>query len=202
VPKVSPSYLEARRQDIIAAASTVFCRKGLQAATMAEIAEEAGITAGAIYRYFHSKDELAFGCLSESAREVTDQWLTTPPHTASPLADFEALAQSTYGLLNDPLHRSETILSLESILNIAREGDPEAMALAAAEQRRIAGGIAAWIATAQQAGELAPDIDPQPLARALLAGYWGARIARLVDPEADTDAQLAEIAKLLRHSAR
>ena len=48
VAKVSDAHLEARRQSIVLAACRIFSRKGVESATMAEIAAEAGISPGAI----------------------------------------------------------------------------------------------------------------------------------------------------------
>jgi AcrR family transcriptional regulator len=46
------------RERIIQAALTVFAEKGLHGATVVEIAKSAGITGGAMYRYFDSKEEI------------------------------------------------------------------------------------------------------------------------------------------------
>ncbi|MBO0865675.1 MAG: helix-turn-helix transcriptional regulator, partial [Mycobacterium sp.] len=42
----------------MAAAKTVFARKGFHATTIADIAKEAGLAYGSIYWYFDSKDDL------------------------------------------------------------------------------------------------------------------------------------------------
>jgi TetR/AcrR family acrAB operon transcriptional repressor len=49
---------EATKEDILKAAKDVFSRKGYTAATLADIAEQAGITKGAIYWHFDNKSEL------------------------------------------------------------------------------------------------------------------------------------------------
>ncbi len=46
------------REKIIQAALEVFADKGLHGATVVEIAKAAGITGGALYRYFDSKEEI------------------------------------------------------------------------------------------------------------------------------------------------
>src|SRR5689334_18685391 len=100
--KVSEAHLEARRQSILDAAAAVFSRKGLEAATMAEIATEAGISPGAIYRYFANKEDLARGCMSESSSAVEEQWKHQPDAAADPMREFNALSLATFGKLNDP----------------------------------------------------------------------------------------------------
>ena len=49
---------ENRRQEIIDAAERIFFAKGLDTATMDEIAEEAELSKGTLYLYFKSKEEL------------------------------------------------------------------------------------------------------------------------------------------------
>ncbi len=63
----SKSRIERRkhrnRQALIEAGYAVMAQKGIDAATMAEIAELADVGAGTMYNYFESKDELAVAVL-------------------------------------------------------------------------------------------------------------------------------------------
>ncbi|WP_251152174.1 TetR/AcrR family transcriptional regulator [Cellulosimicrobium sp. Marseille-Q4280] len=58
MPRVTEEYRAARRDEIVDAALRVFRRKGFQAASMADIIAESGLSAGAIYGYFASKSEI------------------------------------------------------------------------------------------------------------------------------------------------
>lgn len=49
---------EMRRQQILVAAKRIFSQKGYEKATMEDIAREAELSAGTLYLYFKSKDEL------------------------------------------------------------------------------------------------------------------------------------------------
>ena len=49
---------EARREEILAAAETVFFEKGLTGSTVDDIAAEAELSKGTIYLYFRSKEDL------------------------------------------------------------------------------------------------------------------------------------------------
>ncbi|MBT9384001.1 TetR/AcrR family transcriptional regulator [Pseudooceanicola sp. CBS1P-1] len=65
----------ARRQKrnraaLIRAASDVMSEKGIDAATMLEIADRADMGAGTVYNYFRSKDELAVAVLEEIMQDL------------------------------------------------------------------------------------------------------------------------------------
>ena len=54
-----------KKQTIVSAALRVFARKGYRAASIQEIAEEAGVAKGSIYLHFKSKDELALAAVAD-----------------------------------------------------------------------------------------------------------------------------------------
>lgn len=57
-PKVSQRHKEARRAQILDVAARCFARKGYAATTIQEILQEAGVSAGGVYTYFQSKEEI------------------------------------------------------------------------------------------------------------------------------------------------
>lgn len=69
MPKVSDSHQEARRRQILDAAARCFARRGFAVTTVREIYEEAGLSAGSVYVYFRSKDEI----VEELVRELLGQ---------------------------------------------------------------------------------------------------------------------------------
>ncbi|MEU0507047.1 TetR/AcrR family transcriptional regulator [Nocardia sp. NPDC005998] len=58
MPPVTPEYLAKRRATILAAAAHCFATKGLHSTSMPDICTQAGMSAGGVYRYFASKEEL------------------------------------------------------------------------------------------------------------------------------------------------
>jgi AcrR family transcriptional regulator len=58
MPKVIPEYKEAAKTKIIEAARKVFTQKGYHDTTMDDIAKEIGVSKGALYSYFKSKEDL------------------------------------------------------------------------------------------------------------------------------------------------
>lgn len=68
MPKVTEEYRTARRAEIAQAALRCFARNGFAATSMADIIAESGLSAGAIYGHFTSKDEL----MELTASEILD----------------------------------------------------------------------------------------------------------------------------------
>jgi AcrR family transcriptional regulator len=64
-----PDLQQERREQILAAAQTIFAEHGFADAPMATIAKEAGVSKGTVYLYFASKDELIAALLDEFLAE-------------------------------------------------------------------------------------------------------------------------------------
>lgn len=60
MPKVSPDYVEARREQILAGARRCFARWGYEGATVPRLVEAIGLSHGAIFNYYPSKLDLFF----------------------------------------------------------------------------------------------------------------------------------------------
>jgi AcrR family transcriptional regulator len=61
---------QRNREALIQAASLVMTEKGVDGATMLEIAERADVGAGTVYNYFKSKDDLAIAVLEEMMHQL------------------------------------------------------------------------------------------------------------------------------------
>jgi AcrR family transcriptional regulator len=76
LPKVDQEHLDARRQQIVDAARDRFATHGFAHTSMADIVTESGLSTGAIYRYFGSKEEIIIA-VCEQASEAFPEALTT-----------------------------------------------------------------------------------------------------------------------------
>lgn len=61
---------EKRRNEILDAAARVFVRHGFHRASMRQICGEAKLSAGAVYNYFPSKDQIIEGLAPASRRRL------------------------------------------------------------------------------------------------------------------------------------
>jgi len=72
MPKVSQQHRDARREQILAAARRCFLRDGFHATSMQDLFAEAGLSSGAVYSYFASKDDVIAAIAEENIRGVTE----------------------------------------------------------------------------------------------------------------------------------
>jgi AcrR family transcriptional regulator len=70
MPKVSAEHMEARREKILAGARRSFIRDGFHATSMQDLIDETGVSAGGVYRYFSSKDEIILAIAHDNLKEV------------------------------------------------------------------------------------------------------------------------------------
>ena len=72
MPKVSQQHRDARRGQILAAARRCFLRDGFHSTSMQDLFAEAGLSSGAVYSYFTSKDDVIVAIAEENMRGVTE----------------------------------------------------------------------------------------------------------------------------------
>src|SRR5437867_13411210 len=101
MPKVTEAHLEARRQQIMDAAAACFCRNGCHHSTMHDICRQAELSAGAVYRYFSSKEEIIESMLRERQRSMAAIIDAARGH-GSTFEVFEELAEVFFSHLEDP----------------------------------------------------------------------------------------------------
>lgn len=70
MPKVSQQYRDARRDQILDAARRCFLRDGFHATSMQDLFAEAGLSSGAVYRYFASKEDVIIAIAEDNMRDV------------------------------------------------------------------------------------------------------------------------------------
>jgi AcrR family transcriptional regulator len=71
MPKVSQEHTDARRRQILEGAQRAFSQHGYDGATVAKIEEETGLSRGAIFNYFGSKQDLFVELAVDASRKYT-----------------------------------------------------------------------------------------------------------------------------------
>ena len=90
--------LESTKQGILEAAQRVFAQKGVESATLHDIAEEAGYTPSALYKYFASKEDILEAALGQMM-DLSFESLSSPQRDDETFrAYFERLALEQFRL--------------------------------------------------------------------------------------------------------
>ena len=199
--KVTQAHIDARTKDILDAGTRLFARKGVDDTTMQEIAAEAGLSAGAIYRYYPSKEELlraVCGGAVEQAREMFDQADTSTRSAVQALTD---IGRSAWNQFKSEGCREQLILSLETTLAAVRQ--PEELGAERGEMwSALIEMLESLVGQAQAAGELDAGVVARALAVTLLASHLGTGLLALqLRDGIDTDAVCDVISELLRRFA-
>ncbi|MGV0742114.1 TetR/AcrR family transcriptional regulator [Mycolicibacterium sp. XJ870] len=195
MPKVSQEHRTARREQIIDAMLRCVAREGFHKTTMATVVAESGLSAGAVYLYFKSKDDLIRAIAELVAGEGLSVVLdgaadeVPPPHQvlAAVLERVLALGEER----GVELHR----VALQAWAEAARA--PEIMAI---YRRQGSLGRAAWatyVERAIAAGHLPRDADPVRTAHTLIGLIPGFMVQRLVFEDLTPAAYAAGLADLM-----
>jgi AcrR family transcriptional regulator len=99
-PIVSEEYKEKKRQEILQSAHACFARKGFEASTVDEIVTHSGLSKGAIYNYFKSKDEIYLALMEGQTNESGTKFTKAIAERETALDKLNYLFEAY--LLNDP----------------------------------------------------------------------------------------------------
>ncbi len=85
---------ELRREEILAAAATVFAEHGYRATDVQQIADHAGVGKGTVYRHFPTKEELFLAALDASLRQLLERMTDVRTRHSDPLDQMYAAAHA------------------------------------------------------------------------------------------------------------
>ncbi len=178
MPKVRQAHLDARRQQIVDAARVRFASQGFAGTSMADVVTESGLSIGAIYRYFRSKDEIMIA-VCRQADDALPRSLT-PEAVAAFLSRLRALsAENGHARLTTQIYAEAAVSpalaivlqaqlaevreQIAALIRAHRPGlDPERAEQTAEGFIAVCNGYHSQLA-------VRGDVDPAPFTAALLA---------------------------------
>jgi AcrR family transcriptional regulator len=184
---------DRNRAELFAAARRVFLARGYHAATLEQIADEAGFSKGVVYSRFASKADMFLALLEDRIAERAGQNAAAARRLAGS-GDFGALLD----LAQQAEHAAPgwRLLVLEFRIHAAR--DPELNRRYAAVHARTVEGIARVLVTTSPGdGETLPS-PPRQLAELLLAIEAGIALEQAANPDALGGPDLPVLARLNR----
>ena len=166
----APRDPERTRERLLQAAFREVYRSGFQSAGLDAILSAAGVTKGALYHHFGSKEALGYAIVEEIiAPDNHGQWLRPLENCEDPI---DALIGTVQGLSVQP----EAVRGGCPLINLAQEMSP----LDAGFRQRLAtiirdwqDGVAAALQDGQKHGKVRRDLEPAQAAGLLIAMVEG-----------------------------
>lgn len=198
MPRVSDAHLAARRQQILDAARRCFLRDGFHNTSMQDVIAEAGLSVGAVYRYFPSKNDLITS-IAQSVIGGADAVFAELAAAEPPLPLVEALDRAlTYV---DAQSGEDGILPLAIQVWSESLRDPALATFVNATYSGFRDRFALLARRAREAGELPPDADPEAVGTALFGLVPGYLMQKVLTGRPDRRSYLAGVRTLLGQPA-
>jgi AcrR family transcriptional regulator len=180
MPKVTVEHLNARRAQIMDAARACFGRKGFARSTIQDICREAGLSPGAIYRYFNSKNDIVFA-IGDESREAVLGMIEEMKGRHTALEILDCIGERFFGLLAEPIADQGMLAHPELWAETLRNPEMREHTLHSMQAWRDA--LAALIEKGQGEGVFGREIDPEACAMVLIASFEGLQLQLARNPE-------------------
>jgi AcrR family transcriptional regulator len=190
MPKLKPEVQHARRERILDAAEQCFARAGFHRTTMHDICREAGVSPGALYVYFDSKEGLIAG-ISERDRAEFAERLDALANAPDFMRALREMGERYF--LEDPAkdHRMCIDIGLESTRN------PRIGEIFRRFDRYILESFEKLFQNMKDEGRIAPALDIPIVARAFIVLADGMFWRRAVDPAFDPTTVMPAVLQLI-----
>ena len=170
MPKISDQKRESRRQQILDAALACFSKDGFHQTGMADIVRRSGLSQGAVYLYFQSKDDIIEALAVDRHRHEAVLNSAGRQHQ-NPVEGIRALVRVYANWLADPAGEQRRRVGVHGWAEALRSRRVRAAVIEGIDVPRSI--LAALIERAQYQGLLRSDCRADALARSLIAVFQG-----------------------------
>lgn len=196
MPKVSDAHREQRRVQIRDAARVCFAANGFHQTSMDDVIRASGLSAGAVYQYVRSKDELVVEVAGDALTAIRHTLEALDPAEVDPLGAFTRVLH-TWPFVPGPDGVDVTRLAVHGWSEATR--NPTLNTLVAEGYRTFRARMGTLLAAWQDAGALPASLDVDAAAQALLSVVLGYVVQRAIfGPTVDPDDYTAALAGVLR----
>ena len=193
---------DTRPQELLDAALAVFAERGYRNTRIDDVAEAAGVTKGAVYHYFETKEELLLRAIEHYHERAFGEIGDMLRDAGGPVsARIRLMMRKAFGVTSPGGQRMTLALILQSV----RHDLPEA------HRRWLRGGpikgwqlLASLIEEGKSAGEFRADVDAEVAARVIISGLITQMVWQPLAPEVpellvDEDRLIDSAVELLLH---
>ncbi len=191
MPRISSDKLAERRARILDAAEACFARSGFHRTTMQDICREAGVSAGAVYVYFDSKEALIEGIVARDRVEAAEA-MGMLAEAEDFLVALEAVLHAC--VLARPAHKAALFIE---IIGEAHRNPRVAASLGQCDSQ-LRSLLRSLIERARADGRIPDGLPAERLALMMAILADGLFVRRSLDPGFDGAAMVPMIMKTMR----
>ena len=192
VPRVSEEHLTARREQILAAARVCFLSKGLHNTSMQDLIQEAGLSVGAVYRYFKSKNEIIAAIATGIVGGIRQHFDEVAARRLPLVESFDLMLD---GVDNQLLPGGYLPIALQVWAEATL--DPAIGVIVKERYEALRTSVQTLVEHSVESGELPPETDAPAVAAALYGLIPGYALQRMLTGGPDKDSYVAGLRTLL-----
>jgi AcrR family transcriptional regulator len=177
MPKVSTAHRSERRDQILDAAVRCFAATGFHATGMADVVRESGLSAGSVYRYYRSKDDLIGSIIERLLERLQADLTDVSARVETVPAMLEraiSIAEQTFGGERGDYARLLPQVWTEALRN------PLVATRVRGAYARIFDRLEEFVVRLKASDALPDELDPRGAAHVLLAILQGYMLQRLI----------------------
>ena len=194
MPKISQAKRDARQQQILDAALACFSENGFHQTGMADIVRRSGLSHGAVYLYFQSKDDLIEALAVDRHRQEA-LLNAVAAYADDPVEGLRALVRGYAQALTDPGGEPMRRVGVNGWAEALRNERVRASVIEGIDVPRSV--IVALIERAQSEGLLSRDLSADAIAQTLIATFQGFLLQAVWKQPIDVDACITVIDRML-----
>ncbi|WP_191089799.1 TetR/AcrR family transcriptional regulator [Nesterenkonia ebinurensis] len=179
MPRVTEQHRAARKEQILDATMRCVAREGFHKTSMAQIIEESGLSAGAVYVYFRSKRDI-IAAIAERAISTIQPMVDSPPQLADPPSPSEIIEMITTAVVEHAQSLEVDVTRVAVAIWGEALRDESIREIAVEVFGRIRTVLAASIQAQKDRGTLAPSTDVNNAAKTLFSLMPGFILQRLI----------------------
>jgi AcrR family transcriptional regulator len=187
MPKVSEAHIEARRQQILEAANACFSRQGFHQTSVQDICREAGLSPGAFYRYFPSKDHIIAATCLACQQGIIALIDYAKSQGGSSLQTLDFIMDHGLQMLSGESFVEVSMMNVQ-VWSEAMRSEEIREALLEASIGTLGHAFSEIFLEAQQQGQVDPQLDSEALAITLMGTFHGLVLHKSLDSTIDIGA--------------
>jgi AcrR family transcriptional regulator len=195
LPKISDLKRKARRQQVLDTALACFSENGFHQTGMAEIVQRSGMSHGAVYGYFQSKDDI-IEALADDRHAGEALLNSVSKQTEDPIEAIRALVRAYAHYLIEPEGEPRRRVGVHGWAEALRSERVRARVVEGIDSPRLM--ITEIIEKAQREGRMSRGFSAKAIARCFVALFQGLLLQVSWGEEIDVDACVAIVDRMLK----